>query len=200
MLSLAEQRATDAALTQAAALIKEARQRRRRRWITGTAAVALAGAGVTAGTLLTLPAGTPHAANAAAARPAAPTSCASAITNGPLPVWARAGFQPPDQAMPYAFSAGGDIVAILWAQHDPLVTPAPPGRNNKILWAAKALTGGPLQITAQRLVGGTPVGPVQHRTVAVGPSTVDMPTAGCWRFTLHWPGHTDTVALPYAAG
>lgn len=52
------------------------------------------------------------------------------------------------------------------------------------------------------LLDGTAVGPVQRRTVGggPGPSIIDMPTAGCWQFTLRWSGHTDTVDLPYAAG
>jgi hypothetical protein len=100
--------------------------------------------------------------------------------------------------------AGGVIVAVLWARHDPLVTPTPPDRGNKILWVSKLpLSGGsPLQITARQLIGVTAVGSVQRRTVAggPGPSLIDMPTAGCWQFTLRWSGHVDTVDLPYAAG
>jgi hypothetical protein len=106
--------------------------------------------------------------------------------------------------MPYVLGAHGDIIAVLWARHDPLITPTPPGRNNKILWVSKLSgpVGSDLEITARRLTGGTPVGPVQRRTVAggPGPSLIDMPTAGCWQFTLRWGGHTDTVDLPYAAG
>jgi hypothetical protein len=107
-------------------------------------------------------------------------------------------------AMPYVLGTRGDIVAVLWARHDPLVTPAPPGRNNKILWVSRlpVPVGSTLEITARRLIGGAAVGPVQQRTVqgGPGPSLIDMPAAGCWQFTLRWSGHTDTVDLPYAAG
>lgn len=188
---------------EAEALIKEARRRRRRRWIRGTGAVLLAAVGATTWVLLDGPDGTPRAANVTASRPAIADACASAVY-GPLPTWARAGFTPPSVAMPYVLGARGDIVAVLWARHDPLVTPAPPGRNNKILWVPKVSSpvGAPLEITARRLTGGTAVGPVQRRAVAggPGPSIIDMPSAGCWQFTLHWGGHTDTVDLPYAAG
>jgi hypothetical protein len=201
---LAEEAAIPGGLTrEAEALIKEARRRRRRRWIRGTGAVLLAAAGVMSWLVLKPPAGTPRAASATASQPAAGGGCASSLAYGPLPSWARAGFTPPTQAMPYVLSARGDIVAVLWARHDPLVTPAPPGRNNKILWVAKPLTGSSsLEITAQRLVGGTTVGPVQRRTVAggPGPSIIDMPTAGCWQFTLRWGGRADTLDLAYAAG
>ena len=189
---------------QAEALIKEARRRRRRRWIRGAGAVLLLGAGATTWVLLERPAGTPRAAGTSTSRPATAGACASAVVYGSLPVWARSGFQPPSQAMPYVLGARGDIVAVLWARHDPLVTPTPPDRANKILWVSKLPLSGEssLQITAQRLVGGTPVGPVQRRTVdgGPGPSIIDMPTAGCWQFTLRWSGHADTVDLPYAAG
>jgi hypothetical protein len=188
---------------EAEALIKEARQRRRRRWIRGTGAVLLAAAGATTWLLVKPPSGVPHAANGTVAQAAAANACAAGIAYGPLPSWARDGFTPPDLAMPHVLSAHGGIVAILWARHDPLMTPQPRGTNNKILWASKPGTGSDsLEITAQLLVGGHLVGPVQRRSVAggPGPSIIDMPTAGCWQFTLNWGGRPDTLDLPYAAG
>ena len=189
---------------EAEALIEEARRRRRRRWIRRTGAVLLVAAGTTTWVLLERPAGTPRAASITASHPATAGACASAVVYGSLPIWARSGFEPPSVAMPYVLGARGDIVAVLWARHDPLVTPTPPDRANKILWVSKLPLSAEssLQITAQRLVGGTAVGPVQRRSVAggPGPSTIDMPTAGCWQFTLRWSGHADTVDLPYAAG
>jgi hypothetical protein len=184
------------------ALIKEARQRRRRRWYRGTRAVLLVAVGATTWVLLRHPAGAPRAANVTASQPAAAASCASAVVYGSLPTWARAGFTPPSVAMPHVLGSHGDIVAVLWARHDPLVTPTPPGRANKILWVSKLSVGSSLEITARQLIGGIAVGAVQRRTVlgGPGPSTIDMPTAGCWQFTLRWSGHLDTLNLPYAAG
>jgi hypothetical protein len=195
--SEADQRAPEAE-----ALIKEARQRRRRRWYRGTGAVLLVAAGATTWVLLKPSAGAPRAANVTSSQPVAASSCASAVVYGSLPTWARAGFTPPSVAMPYVLGSRGDIVAVLWARHDPLVTPTPPGRANKILWVSKLSVGSSLKITARQLIGGTAVGAVQRRTVlgGPGPSTIDMPTAGCWQFTLRWSGHVDTVNLPYAAG
>ena len=188
---------------EAEALIKEARRRRRRRWIRGTGAVLLVAAGATTWVLRESPADPPRAANTAAAKPTAAGGCTSAAVYGSLPSWARSGFSPPSVAMPYVLGARGDIVAVLWARHDPLVTPAPPNRNNKILWVSKlpVPVGSTLQITARQLIGGTAVGAAQLRTVTggPGPSIIDMPAAGCWQFTLRWSGHTDTVDLPYAA-
>ena len=189
---------------EAEALIKEARRRRRRRWSRGIGAVLLVAVGVTTWVLIKLPGVAPRAANVTASRPAVASSCASAVVYGSLPSWARSGVTPPSQAMPHVLGARGDIVAVLWAQHDPLVTPTPPGRANKILWVSKlpVSAGSSLEITARQLIGGTAVGAVQRRTVAggPGPSAIDMPTAGCWQFTLRWSGHVDTVNLPYAAG
>jgi hypothetical protein len=195
--SEADQRAPEAE-----ALIKEARQRRRRRWYRGTGAVLLVAVGATTWVLLKPSAGAPRAANVTSSQPVAASSCASAVVYGSLPTWARAGFTPPSVAMPYVLGSRGDIVAVLWARHDPLVTPTPPGRANKILWVSKLSVGSSLEITARRLIGGASVGAVQRRTVlgGPGPSTIDMPTAGCWQFTLRWAGHVDTVNLPYAAG
>jgi hypothetical protein len=190
---------------EAEALIKEARRRRRRRWIRGTGAVLLVTAGATTWSLLEHPAGTPRAAHVTASQPVTAGGCASAAVYGSLPTWARSGFDPPSIAMPHVLGAHGDIVAVLWARHNPLVTPPSADRANKILWVSKlppSTGSATLEITAQRLVGGTAVGPVQRRTVGggPGPSLIDMPTAGCWQFTLRWSGHTDTVDLSYAAG
>ena len=187
---------------EAEALIKEARQRRRRRWYRGTGAVLLAAVGAATWVLLKPSAGAPRAASVTASQPTAPSSCASAVVYGSLPTWARAGFTPPSLAMPHVLGSHGDIVAVLWARHDPLVTPTPPGRANKILWVSKLSAGSSLEITARQLIGGVAVGAAQRRTVlgGPGPSTIDMPTAGCWQFTLRWSGHVDTVDLPYAGG
>jgi hypothetical protein len=213
VLFLGERRATPGAgrpleaggrAGEAEALIQEARRRRRRRWFRGMGAVLLVASGVATWAALKPSAGAPRAANFSATPLAAAGSCPSAVTYGPLPAWARAGFHPPSMAMPYVLGSRGDIVAVLWARQDPLVTPTPPDRNNKILWVSKVpvTLGSPLEITARQMVGGTAVGSVQRRTVAggPGPSLIDMPAAGCWQFTLRWSGHVDTVDLPYAAG
>jgi hypothetical protein len=195
---------TDQHAPAAEALIREARRRRRRRWLRGTGALLLVAAAATSWGLLEHQGGVQRTANTSASGPAAADACASAVVYSPLPTWARAGFTQPGVAMPHVLGAHGGIVAVLWARHDPLMTPTPPGRNNKILWVSKLPLSGPsdLEITARELIGGVPAGPVQHRSVTggPGPSLVDMPTAGCWQFTLRWSGHSDTVDLPYSAG
>src|SRR5262249_56331919 len=62
--------------------------------------------------------------------PASAGGCARQPPVSPLPVWARAGFTPPDIAMPHVMGAAGNILAILWATPDALHAPALPDRAN----------------------------------------------------------------------
>jgi len=32
-----------------------------------------------------------------------------------------------------------------------------------------------------------------------GPSIINLPVAGCWRFRLRWSGRTDTIDLRFVA-
>ncbi|WP_291763730.1 hypothetical protein [Cellulomonas sp. 73-145] len=137
-----------------------------------------------------------------------PSSAASALpsdagcrvdyTPAPLPTWARGGFTPPDVPVPYVLSDAGDIVAILWATHDPLVAPPVAGQNNKILWVPRVASpvGTPLQIRATL----TATGMTAFRAVdgGLGPSTIDLPAPGCWSLDLTWGAHHDHLELAYA--
>jgi hypothetical protein len=139
--------------------------------------------------------------SAHARNPAQPAvkNCSSSISPRQLPGWARAGFQPPTQPMPYVMSDRGEIVAILWADHDPLHAPPLPNVSNKILWVSRVNQGAftPLRIratldganqTVTRQVAGGP-----------GPSIIDLPGAGCWSVNLSWSGHHDHLTLRYSA-
>jgi hypothetical protein len=81
----------------------------------------------------------------------------------------------------------GGIVAILFAPT--LHSPPLADRNNKILWVAHRQAGyGDMRIRAQRMRGAALIGTPVARRVAggPGPSIIDLPAAGCWRFTLTW--------------
>lgn len=121
--------------------------------------------------------------------PAGSSACAGDISTAALPTWARSGFSPAGLHTPHVFSANGEIVGILFGQ---LRAHQPAGTNNKILWVAKNGPG-TLHITAQ--LEGTDT--KATRTVDLGPSIVDLPTAGCWQMRLTWPGHSNTIALLY---
>ena len=180
-------------------LFKEARRRQRRRWLAVGAAVAavLGGAaGVAAG--LAGPPGPRVAPQASAAVPAAADGCIGQPPVSPLPVWARSGFTPADQAMPHVMGAAGDIVAILWAPRDALHAPPLHDRNNKILWVSRLSFAAP-----DLVIKATLAGSARTATVSVpggpGPSIIDLPAPGCWTLHLSWSGHTDELKLRYSA-
>jgi hypothetical protein len=148
----------------------------------------------------------PSAARAGAAQPstaqagaAASDGCAGQPPVSPLPEWARAGFSPPDQAMPHVMGEAGNIVAILWADRDALHSPALQDRTNKVLWVSKPQFAG----LGSLIIRATLAGSARTATVSVpggpGPSIIDLPAPGCWTLQLSWSGHTDQLKLRYVA-
>jgi hypothetical protein len=141
-------------------------------------------------------------ATIAQASSASPLPCSSAVHKAVLPAWARGGFSDPRPVMPQALGRSGNIVAILWADRDPLVSPPLAKRNNKILWVARLPWGGltNLWIRAQRMVGAQRVGRPVSRVIrgGPGPSIVNLPAPGCWRLALRWSGRSDSVDLRYS--
>jgi hypothetical protein len=141
-------------------------------------------------------------ASSAHASSAMGLACSPAVRKGVLPTWARSGFSEPTPRAPLALGRAGNIVAIQFASA--LMSPAARGHNNKILWVSR-LPVHPLSdlyIAAQRMVGTRNVGTTISRVVkgGPGPSKINLPAAGCWRLTLHWSGHADSVDLRYKAG
>lgn len=127
------------------------------------------------------------------------TGCRLDYQPAPLPEWARAGFTPPDQAVPYVLGDRGDMAAILWDTHHPLEAPPAAGENNKILWVARVgAADGPLEIRATLEGSGRTVSRVV--SPAPGPSGIDLPSPGCWSVDLTWGSHSDHLMLGYAAG
>lgn len=127
---------------------------------------------------------------------AAGGACRSDYTTATLPPWAQSGFTPPTQPMPYVLGDRGDIVAILWADHEPLQSPPAATRNNKILWVSR-VGGGDLTIDATLESSG------RHVTRSVpggpGPSIIDLPAPGCWSLDLTWGTAHDHMLLEYVA-
>ena len=147
------------------------------RTITGVAvAVLLAAAACT-------PAQSAHVSSSPIATHTFAGGCAGTVlTDAEPPLWAQAGFNPAGGApwsVPWALGTGGDAVAFLYARQ--LVAGSSPrvdGTNNKVLWVAK---GSPSNF----MVEGIPPGATQAAiTLNVGPSIVDVPSAGCWKFLV----------------
>jgi hypothetical protein len=123
--------------------------------------------------------------------------CGETVVTDALPEWARTGFSDDGAGIPHVFGKSGDILGVIFGS--PLKAPPAEDHGNKILWVTRvpATTTGDLTIsakldatgeTAERKVTGGP-----------GPSIIDLPKAGCWRLTLAWWGHTDTMDLTYSS-
>lgn len=127
------------------------------------------------------------------------SACDARVERGVLPAWARAGFSEAEPIVPHVIGRSSEVAAIIFG--DPLSSPPSAGHTNKVLWVARQTSASPttLEISAQRMVGATPVGePVERRVEGgPGPSTVDLPDAGCWRLTLTWANRTDSLDLGY---
>ena len=143
-----------------------------------------------------------HQATTAPGGGAAPVSAAGCLArriDGPLPVWARSGFQPPDLPIGHVTGLRGDIVAILWGgPESSLYAPPLPSQRNKILWIPRHADEAGAPLTIRATLNGT------HRAVTrqlpdVGPSHVNLPAPGCWTLDLSWSGHRDQVELWYTA-
>jgi len=127
-------------------------------------------------------------------------ACGSAVQHGRLPVWARSGvFRAPSERIPYVSGRSDRIVAILAAY--PLEAPPPDNHNDKILWVSRLpyTWRATLRISAQRMNGtqrlGAPV--ITNIKGGPGPSLINLNTPGCWRLSLRWAGHTDSLDLHY---
>src|SRR4051794_28352206 len=151
------------------------------------------------------PAGSSAASSGSSSTQPGVVSCTAAIEMGPLPAWARVGFDPPGQEVRQVHGSRGQILGVVFA--DPLRAPAKSGYGNKIMWLvapssptatlAEPGTSGDLRIDASLIGSGVAVRRIVRG--GPGPSLVDVPRAGCWRFDLSWDGHQDSVVLPYSS-
>jgi hypothetical protein len=85
------------------------------------------------------------------AAPVSAAGCLARRIDGPLPAWARSGFQPPDVPIGHVMGLRGDIVAILWGgPESSLYAPPLPDQGNKVLWVPRLADerGAPLTIRA----------------------------------------------------
>jgi hypothetical protein len=124
------------------------------------------------------------------------TGCNSEVRADVLPSWARGGFSNPRPRMPHVLGASGNIAALLFGY--PLLSP-PPGSRQQDPVVSRIATdpSSDLRIAAQLMMGSRPVGSAIARRVMgePGPSTIDLPSPGCWRLT--WSGNVDRLDLRY---
>ena len=123
-----------------------------------------------------------------------------ASTASPAPGWASPA-NPPTY-LRYGLAHAGGAAAFLFGY--PLLAGDSGQRSDKVLWVVRYPRGGlPLRITGHPLGAGSPVvsstWPANSSPGEIYPSDVVAPTAGCWRFTLAWNGHKDTIDLRYVA-
>lgn len=138
--------------------------------------------------------GTATTPGTTAPAPPKEAACSYRPSTSVLPTWARSGFSPPYDGWKYVTSKSGRIVGVLFG--DPLHagTPGPTQDQNKILWVPDDPSAGALTVDGHLVGTNTNV---DIGDISFGPSYVNVPTAGCWRFTLHWIGGTDSIDIVY---
>jgi hypothetical protein len=120
------------------------------------------------------------------------------LLTGTAPRWA-ASANPP--VLRYALGQHQQVAGFLFGY--PLQAGAHPlVLSDKILWVVRSpRLGSPLRLAGHPLNAPAPV--VRSSWSAgsspgeIYPSQIEVPTPGCWQFTLSWHGHTDTVDLWY---
>ena len=127
------------------------------------------------------------------------------LFRGRLPRWtapAFGGSSPGPTPWPAAISDRGTVAAVVFGY--PLRAGDPTGRMNKVLWIVKLpRLGSPLRIEARPVGDSRPLirstFPADSSPGEIYPSYVDVPKGGCWRLTLRWAGHQDSIDLNYDA-
>jgi len=117
-------------------------------------------------------------------------------TRGRVPAWVQGA----PTFLRHIAGAHGDAIGFLFA--DPLT--APPGHTdhaNKILWYVRLPRDtSPLTLDGKRVGHAGVAHDIAYANSGPGeiyPSIVDVPSPGCWHFTLSWAGHRDEIDLRY---
>ncbi|WP_433496538.1 hypothetical protein ACQP1K_16185 [Sphaerimonospora sp. CA-214678] len=124
-----------------------------------------------------------------------PAACVSDVTRDALPTWARAGFSDDGSGVHHVFSERGDIIAVLF-KYPPVASPDPDVAN-KILWVSRLPQESRQPLTIEATLDGTTTSVIREIATGAGPSSVNLPEAGCWHLTLRWSGHTDAMKLTF---
>lgn len=155
----------------------------------------------------------PHSSSGPSNRPVAVSwGCmgTSVVKAAPPPAWAQGGFtmqrgQP--WPVPWALGDPAQALAYVWGGQLVAKGHRPDGSADKVLWATK-------QVPADLHIEGRPYGRSEPVVTVEGqvtngnqmPSLVNVPTPGCWSFTVSWDAgspRTSTInldVLPAASG
>ncbi len=124
------------------------------------------------------------------------------VHRGHPPAWTASAFSDssPGFISNYSLSDGRNAAAVLFAF--PLRPGNPSNPANKVLWIMRLpRNGSSLVIDLTPLGASRPhvrvVAPDDAEPGEIYPSYVNVPAAGCWRATLRWARHTDTIDLLY---
>jgi len=119
------------------------------------------------------------------------------LLSGARPAWTASARPPP---LIYVLGRHEQVAGFLFGF--PLMAGHPEPFSDKILWVVRSdRHGAPIRLTGHPLNAATPV--VRSSWSAgsspgnIYPSDIEVPAPGCWRFTLAWYRHTDTVDLWY---
>jgi len=121
----------------------------------------------------------------------------SPLLLGAAPGWASSANPPPIR---YVLAERGQVAGFMFGY--PLMAGNPQPYSDKVLWVVDSPRDGmPLRLAGHRLGAAGPVvsssWPADSAPGEIYPSEIDVPSPGCWQFTLSWNGHTDTVDLWY---
>jgi hypothetical protein len=126
-------------------------------------------------------------------------SCAP-LRHGQAPAWTHTANPP--TGIPFVVADQGNVAGFVFA--DPLTADNHRDRSNKVLWVVRTPRAGePLKITGNRVGVSRPAVrvsvPASSGPGEIYPSIVDVPTPGCWNFTLRWHNARASLTLRYAA-
>lgn len=144
-----------------------------------------------------------HSEIAVGSSPVAGGCAATRVYEGKVPAWLdEASGHNPALGVPYAVATPPIAAGFIFAY--PLQAGGPSQSHNKILWVVRTpRNGAALEIDAHPL---SQSGPVVHEALPAGsspgeiyPDGVDVPSPGCWHFTLAWATGRAELDLEYVA-